>query len=161
MPRSPAPARPARPLAALALAAGLAVAATGCVGPARTDPSYRAKAWTTVDEVHGAIETALLVVDGAHRHGLPSAYVSVALADAEQDALGAQGTFESIQPPSEAADRIRDRTTSALDDAVADLTALRIGSRRGEVGRLAPMAEELRAQAAALQALSDALHEGR
>lgn len=150
----------ARRAVALA-AAALALAVTGCVGPARTDPSYRSKAWTTVDQVHSAVETALLVVDGAHRHGLPSAYVSVAIADAEEDALAAQEAFESIQPPSEASDRLRERTTSALDEAVADLTALRIGTRRGDVGRLAPMADDLRTQARALQALSDALHEGR
>jgi hypothetical protein len=152
---------PARRLGPLAVAAALGVAATGCVGPARTDPSYRSKAWTTVDQVHGAVETALLVIDGAHRHGLPSAFVSVAIADAEQDAVAAQETFESIQPPSQASDRVRERTTSAVDEAVTDLTALRIGTRRGEVDRLAPVAEELRSQARALQALSDALHEGR
>lgn len=128
-----------RRLAVIALAGLVA-----CVGPARTDASYRGKAATTLDQVLSAVETAQVGVASAGRHDLPAAYVSVLLAEAEDDASAADATFASIQPPSGEADDVRDLTGEVIDRAVDALATLRIEARRGDLDRLATHLPELR-----------------
>ncbi|MGJ7416064.1 hypothetical protein AB9128_09460 [Streptomyces cinereoruber] len=79
------------------------------------------------------------------------------LGEAESDLLTAQGTFESRQPPSEAADDIRDRLGTLLDDAADALAEVRIGARRGEVRELGERTGELRKAAEQLEGFEEEL----
>jgi hypothetical protein len=106
---------------------------TGCVGPARTDDAYRGKAATTLDAVRSSIETGIVGAHAAARHDLPAAYVSILMAEAEDDASAAQATFASIQPPSGRSDGSRRRTLAAAGDAIDLLTELRVTARRGDL----------------------------
>ncbi|MFC8887131.1 hypothetical protein, partial [Streptomyces cinereoruber] len=82
-------------------------------------------------------------------------YVSVLLGEAETDLLAAQGTFESRQPPGEAADTVRERLGTLLDDAADALAEVRIGARRGEVRELAGHTGQLREAAERLEGFEE------
>lgn len=73
------------------------------------------------------------------------------LADAERDAIGARGSFASIQPPDGASDRLRDELITMLDDAVDRLARLRIAARRNDLEGLARLADPLPDQAGQLE----------
>ncbi|WP_426574551.1 hypothetical protein [Aquihabitans sp. McL0605] len=138
----------------------LVVVAAACTGPARTGGEYRGKAATTVDVVHGSVESALVLIGATERHGLPAAYVSTAMAEAESDALAAESTLSSIQPPDGASDRVRTLSLSTIGDATDVLSSARITARRGELGDLVRYEAPLRRSARALAALSASLQAG-
>jgi alkanesulfonate monooxygenase SsuD/methylene tetrahydromethanopterin reductase-like flavin-dependent oxidoreductase (luciferase family) len=125
------------------LALMLLVSVTACVGPARTDADFELKAGNTAKAVGSALTTARLAADAAGRGKATANYVSVILGEAEDDASAAQATFESYQPPSAAADKLRNDVDSTLSDAIDGLTALRITARRGQLDRLPKIAAEL------------------
>jgi hypothetical protein len=132
-----------------------AVLTAGCVGPSRTDADFELKAGNTAKAVRSALQTALLAADGAGDGKLPSNYVSVVLGEAELDASAAQATFESYQPPSAAADKLRGDVDDLLGDAVDGLVALRITARRGQLDRLPRIAAQLRPVATALEQVEE------
>jgi hypothetical protein len=104
----------------------------GCVGPARTTDDYTRKASTSVHDVHSAVETARLGVDAVARDRTTGPYVSVLLGQAEEQATSVQSTFDSVQPPNEDADRLRDEVDGLLTQAVSVLGDVRIAARRGD-----------------------------
>jgi hypothetical protein len=139
-------------------AAGLLVVAAltaGCVGPSRSDADFELKAGNTAKAVRSALQTALLAADGAGDGKLSSNYVSVVLGEAEQDASAAQATFDSYQPPSAAADKVRSDLDDLVSDAVDGLAALRITARRGQLDRLPTIAAQLQPVATALEQVTE------
>ncbi len=131
----------------------------GCAGSSRTDEDYRRKAANTAETAASAVSTARLAVEAAGRGRLTGPYVSVLLGEAEGDLLAAaaQGTFESRQPPGEAADAVRERLGVLLDDAADALAEVRIGARRGEVRELGEHAGDLRKAAERLEGFEEEL----
>lgn len=134
--------------AAAALAALLL--ATACVGPSRTDADYRAKAANTAEAIASAVESARFGVDALKRGNVPAAYLSRLVAEAEEDALAAQQSFDVVQPPSDHADAIHDALDEIVADALDSLRAVRIAVRRGQASeaisygdRLADVAQRL------------------
>jgi hypothetical protein len=133
-------------LVALGLVAG------GCVphpvGPARTYGKYEGKAVTTAEGALSAVETARLVADSASRGNAFGPYVSIVVSEMEGSATRVQGTFDSIQPPDAAADRLSSELDEVLGPAVRHLTDLRVAARRDRLAELgavaAPLAEDAR-----------------
>src|SRR4051812_31417436 len=133
----------------------VAALCTGCVGPSRSDGDFELKAGNTAKAVRSALQTALLAADGAGSGKLSGNYVSVILGEAETDASAAQATFESYQPPSAAADELRNDVDDLVSDAVDGLTALRITARRGQLDRLPTIARQLEPVATALEQVQE------
>ncbi|MDX6197624.1 MAG: hypothetical protein QOJ79_775 [Actinomycetota bacterium] len=129
--------------------------ATACVGPSRTDGDFELKAGNTAKAVSSALGTARLAADAASRGDATSNYVSVVLGEAEQDASAAQATFDSYQPPSAAADKLRTDLDATLSDAIDGLTALRITARRGQLDRLSRISRQLGPVATTLEQISE------
>jgi hypothetical protein len=121
-----------------------------CVGPALWYAAYEGKAGATAAQMQSAVETARFVALVAGRGKVLSAYVGVALTDAEGDASAIQGAFDSIQPPSPKADRLRDQLDPLLSKAASVISEMRIAARRDRLPDLQRMAQPL-------QALSDQL----
>ncbi len=109
-----------------------AVVLGACVGPARTSDAYAGKASTSLHDTRSAVETARLAVDAAAGGRATGPYLSVLLADAEEQASSVQSTFASIQPPNREADQVRDDVDALLTEAVSALADLRIAARRGD-----------------------------
>ena len=138
-----------------ALAVVVLLTVTGCVGPSRTDADFELKAGNTAKAVASALSTARLAADAAGRGKATSNYVSVVLGEAEEDASAAQATFDSYQPPSAAADKLRTDLDSTLSDAIDGLSALRITARRGQLDRLPKISEQLGPVATTLEQISE------
>jgi hypothetical protein len=122
-----------------------------CTGPVRSTSVYESKAGATAETVASAVETARLAVDAAGQDKAFGRYLAQVLAEAEEDADAAQGTFDAIQPPDGRADELRDHLDELLSRASDTLTELRIAARRGDTAELA-------GPAAALAELADRLH---
>ena len=124
------------------VAAALALVA-GCAGPSRTDDDFRHKAANTAEAIQGVIGSVQIAVDAATDGKVPGPYLSVTLAEADDDASDVTDLFDSVQPPSEAADKVRSDLDSVLQDVVTTLDDLRIAVRRGDIGQLAEIAKPL------------------
>jgi hypothetical protein len=127
---------------AVAVLAALFLLAS-CVAPDRTYEPYEADAVSTAEDAASAAQTALLAVDASTRGNVTQNYLSVVLEDAEADASGVQGTFDSIQPPGSEGDKLKDELDKLLDDAASVLEELRITVRRGELEKLPDIAHPL------------------
>ena len=141
-----------RLVAALVVAA---VASAGCVSPSRTDRDYQLKAGNSAKAVASSVATAVLGAEAAGEGKAPATYLSVLLGRAEEDASSVQGTFDSVQPPSSEADRLRTQVDGLLSDAVSGLADLRIAVRRGQLDRLPALAAHLQPTLAGLRDLAD------
>jgi hypothetical protein len=119
------------------------VLVTACAGPSRTNDDFRHKVANTAETMQGLIGTVELAVDAASRHRIPAPYVSVTLAEADDDASGTVDTFDSVQPPSADADALRNRLDNLLQQMVSTLDDLRIAVRRGHIGDLPAIAKPL------------------
>ncbi|MGE5765165.1 MAG: hypothetical protein ACM3ZF_15225 [Mycobacterium leprae] len=89
------------------------------------------------------VETARVTAGAAGSGRLLPAYVAVALRDAEDDANGIVATFDSVQPPSAAADALRAGLDDTLQQATSRIADLRIAARRGRLDRLPSLARPL------------------
>jgi hypothetical protein len=134
-----------RPWVALALL--LLVLLGACTGPVRSYAVYESKAGQTAKVVASAVQTARLATDAAAGGKAYGRYLSQVLAEAEEDAGAAQGTFDGIQPPDRRADQLRNSLDRLLDEATSTLADLRVAARRGHL-------DELRGLAAPLPKLS-------
>jgi type II secretory pathway pseudopilin PulG len=114
----------------------LAGIAVGCVAPARTDSTYKAKAADTADAVVSAARTALLAarVGGTERSFAST--TAVVVADAEGDAASARDAFASIQPPDAQSDALRRRLLPDVERAVDLIELVRIAARRADADGL-------------------------
>jgi hypothetical protein len=115
----------------------------GCVAPARTLKPYEADAVATAEEMQSAIETALLASHSAATGNAYGNYLSALFGDTEDTAAAVQSSFDSEQPPSPSADKVRNDLDPILQDATAVLVQLRIHARRGEIHRLNGIAAPL------------------
>jgi hypothetical protein len=61
-----------------------------------------------------------------------------------------QGTFNSIQPPNEQSDALRDELNTIMSSALDHVSAVRVSARRGELRTLHAVAGPLDADAQAL-----------
>ena len=113
------------------------------VGPARTMAKYDGKASTTAKSALSVVETVRLVARTAADGNAISTYVDVVVSDAEESLDGLSGTFGSIQPPADEADRVREALTGMLDDALGHVAEVRIAARRGDLADLGRVAEPL------------------
>jgi hypothetical protein len=135
-------------------ALAVAVLCTACVGPARTSNDYTRKASTSLHDTRSAVETARLGVDAASAGRATGPYLSVLLADAEEQASAVQSTFASIQPPNRDSDRLRDDVDKLLSEAVSVLADLRIAARRGDTAGITdkgPALDDLNERLAAFE----------
>jgi hypothetical protein len=123
--------------------AAVALSSVSCVAPARTYPAYVADAVATAQEAESALQTGVLAAQTAGRNRAFPNYVSTALDDAETTASSVESQFDSEQPPSSAADRLRHHLDSMLSSVVSGLARLRIHARRGELHALPALARPL------------------
>ena len=107
------------------------------VGPARTFDSYRHKAKHTAETALSAVETGRLGAQTARRDDAFAPYLAVLVSNAEDEASNAQTTFDSVQPPNDASDKLRDRLDPLLTRAVDALSQARIAARRADFDELA------------------------
>jgi hypothetical protein len=124
-----------------------------CPGPVRSTDVYESKAGVTAEAVASAVETARLAVQAAQACGR---YLTQVLADAEEDADAAQGTFEGIQPLDGRAAELRGRLDGLLGQATDTLAELRTLARRGRFAELAEPAAPLARLAGELHAFAEA-----
>jgi hypothetical protein len=137
-----------RAATAAGLAAALALA--GCVSPSRTDDDYRHKAANTAEAVASAVGTARLAAVALRDGRVFGPYATRLIAEAEEDALAAQQAFDSVQPPSAAADTVHDTVDEAVRRALDLLRTARVAVRRGDFATVV-------AQAAGLEDAADEL----
>lgn len=117
-------------------------ALSSCVGPARTDAVYGGKAVETAKAVRSAVETARLAASTALRKATGQ-YLSVVLAESEEEADSTAGAFDSIQPPTDRSEALHEELSALIDDALNVLRDLRIAARRTELAPLRDLARSL------------------
>jgi hypothetical protein len=127
-----------------------------CTGPVRSTNVYESKAGATAETVASAVETARLAVDAAGQDKAFGRYLAQVLAEAEEDADAAQGTFDAIQPPDGRADELRSHLDELLGRASDTLAELRIAARRGDTAELAEPAAPLAGLAGKLHTFAEA-----
>ncbi len=134
-------------------------ATIGCVshpvGPARTYGKYESKARTSAKSVLSAVETVRLVSDAAAHGNTFGPYASVLVSEQEEAVSAVQGTFDSIQPPDDRADHLRDDLDAVLNDALDHIGDVRVAVRRGELEGLAKIAQPLADDSAKLNQFLD------
>ncbi len=110
----------------------IAVLLTGCASSSRTDDDYRHKVANTAETLSGVLGTVEVTLRVVHR--VPAAYLSVTIADADDDAVATAGNFDAVQPPSAAADQLRSRLDDVMTRTTSMLDDLRIAARRNRGG---------------------------
>lgn len=119
------------------VAALLLAGASGCVGPSRSTADYREKAANAAEAMTSAVSTARLVVQQRADGQAPGSYTALVLSESESDARSITTSFEAVQPPDAAADRIRVDLAPVLSSATDLLTDVRIAARRDDADALA------------------------
>ena len=125
------------------------------VGPARTFAKYEGKATTTAASALSAVESTRLAAQTAGKGKALGPYTSVLVSEQEETLGGLQSTFDSIQPPDERADALRDELDQLLSDAGTHVAAVRIAARRGTLRGLETVAAPLDEDAKKLTAFQD------
>src|SRR5205085_3213876 len=97
----------------------------------RTYASYKGKATTTPEGAVSAARTVLLMTHTAAKRNAFGPYTALVIADAEDDISGLTGTFDSVQPPNAAADRLHRTLDTLMSSALSNVQHLRIAARRG------------------------------
>ncbi|MCU1601642.1 MAG: hypothetical protein JWO22_2351 [Frankiales bacterium] len=131
------------------------VLVAGCVSPSFNDRDYELKAGNTAKAVASSLSTAILGADAARRHKAGEPYLSVLIGNAEKDALAVQSTFDGVQPPNAAADRLKGTVDDLLASATTGLSQMRIACRRGHLDRLPALADGLRSTLDELRFLAE------
>jgi hypothetical protein len=132
--------------ALIVLAAFLAAALAACVqpvGPARTFDSYEHKATHTAETALSAVQTGRLGAQAARRDDTFAPYLAVLVSDAENSASGTQTTFDSVQPPNDKSDNLRNDLDPLLTRAVDALSQTRIAARRADLNEVAKQEPKL------------------
>lgn len=126
------------------------------VGTTRTVASYKGKATTTAEGALSAAQSVVLMTHTAAKHNAFGPYTAMVIADAEDQISGLIGTFDSVQPPDTAADRLQKRLDGLMSRSLEHVKQIRIGARRGEVSQLRRLAQPVRRDVKRLQAFVDA-----
>jgi hypothetical protein len=116
-------------LAPLVLLTALLLSA--CVSPAWDDHDYALKAGKTAESAVSAVRFARSAV--AYRDRMTGPYAEVVLTEAVQDLSSVNDQFGGVQPPSDAADRIRDEALRLTEKAESEVEDLLIQARRDGV----------------------------
>jgi hypothetical protein len=124
---------------------GVALAASACVGPSRTDADYTSKALHTVDVVRSSLQTVQLAIDVIDHGGGYRPYLSRLIGNVEDDANAAVNSFEVVQPPSTTADGVRSELGDAVDPGIDVLSAARIAIRRSDPDAVVALEPDLHA----------------
>ncbi|MDX6255725.1 MAG: hypothetical protein QOJ11_2059 [Frankiales bacterium] len=114
----------------------------GCASSSRTDDDYRHKVANTAETLNGVLGTVELALKVTTR--APAPFLSVTFAEADDDASATASNFDAIQPPSAAADRLREQLDQVMQGTVSMLDDLRIAARRNRMAELADLAKPLR-----------------
>jgi hypothetical protein len=141
------------------VAGALALTLVGCiphpVSPARTFATYEGKAVTTAESAQSAVETVMLSAGAASRGNSFGPFVSVVISEQEEALSGVQGTFDSVQPPDQRSDDLRDELDRLLSSALGHVADVRVAARRGQLGDLKEVATPLVKDADALASFID------
>jgi len=133
--------------------------ATGCVshpvGPARTFESYEDKAATTAEAALSAVSTTILAAQVGTDGDAWGPYLSILVSEQEDEIVGVQGTFASVQPPDARSDALRTQLDDILQPAVDHVTDVRLTVRRGRLDDLTVVAQPLEADRVQLRAFLD------
>jgi hypothetical protein len=148
--RSQGQRRRMRIVVALMLVGALAGCVAHPVGPARTSEGYERKAVTSARSALSAVQTTRLAAAAAGKDNLLGPYAVVLFSEQEDSLSGVQGTFNSIQPPNEQSDALRDELNTIMSSALDHVSAVRVSARRGELRTLHAVAGPLDADAQAL-----------
>lgn len=128
-------------MAATGVAAALVAGA--CVSSARGETDYAKKAVATTEHVRSSVRTVQLAAKAAADDDAFGPFLSRVISQAEDDASSALNGFESIQPPSDASDQLRDDVDQVASDAIELLGEARIAIRRGDVDSLTKLTDQL------------------
>jgi hypothetical protein len=113
------------------------------VGSARGETDYQKKAVATTEHVRSSVRTVELAVQAAGEDDAFGPYLARVISQAEDDASSALNSFETVQPPSEDADQLRDEVDEIASDAISHLAEARIAIRRGDIESLTDLADVL------------------
>ena len=114
-----------------------------CVGSARGDTDYQKKAVATSEHVRSSVRTVQLATQAASEDDAFEPFLARVISQAEDDASSALNSFETVQPPSEAADQLREDVDQIASDAISVLADARIAIRRGDIESLTALADLL------------------
>jgi hypothetical protein len=90
--------------------------------------------------VRSSIRTVQLAVQAASEGDAFGPYLARVISQAEDDASSALNGFESIQPPSESADQLREDVDQIASDSISLLADARIAIRRADIQGLTKLA---------------------
>jgi hypothetical protein len=113
--------------------AAVALALTGCVGPARNSDNYHGDASAAVQSGLSEALTAHLVIGQWLDNHATGEYADVLLTDSETALGPIQDSFGSRQPDSPRDDDLRDTVLRILGDEADALAHARIAMRRSDV----------------------------
>jgi len=130
-------------MAVAVLASLVVLSGAACVGSATGENDYLKKAVSTTEHVRSSVRTVQLAVQAATEDDAFEPYLSRVISQAEDDASSALNGFESIQPPSDESDDVRDAVSQLSSDAIDVLATARIAIRRGDLEALKATAPDL------------------
>ncbi|MEY2420702.1 MAG: hypothetical protein QOI95_769 [Acidimicrobiaceae bacterium] len=128
-------------MVAIAMAALLTSGA--CVGSARGEGDYQKKAVATTEHVRSSVRTVQLAIQAADEDDAFGPFLSRVISQAEDDAGSAVNGFDTIQPPTDTSDQLRDDVDQIAADSLDLIAAARIAIRRGDLEGLAGLADLL------------------
>jgi hypothetical protein len=128
-----------------------------CVSSAPNDADYAKKAQKTVDTVAAAVGTAQLGITALREGNAFDPYLSVLLGEAEDDASAARDTLDSVQPPGDKSDQMREQVHEVTDEALDLLAEARIAIRREDHDAVLALDAPFAGVAERLKSLSDEL----
>ena len=139
------------------IAALVVLSLSACVSSAPNDADYAKKAQKTVDTVAAAVGTAQLGITALRQDDAFDPYLSVLLGEAEHDASAARDTLDSVQPPGDASDQVRQQVHDVTDEALDLLGQARIAIRREDHDAVLALDAPLAGVAERLKSLSEEL----
>jgi hypothetical protein len=136
--------------------AAAVVLLAGCAGPTHGTGDYRQKLANTSEALESSAQTVVMAAGLATGKRAFGTYVADVISQAEDDATSVQQTFDSRQPPSQAADQLRQDADKTFEQVVSAITDARVAARSGDDESLARSAGQLRTLMPDLQKLQQA-----
>ncbi|GAB3489912.1 hypothetical protein GCM10027572_12700 [Flexivirga lutea] len=106
---------------------------------------YQTKTRTTARAVAGIVATTRTGAQAWHDGKMMKAYADTMVSHAEDDVGSIVSTYDSRQPPTEAAIQLKDKIDKPLQAASSSLTDLRIALRRNDRQGVAQSIKDLAA----------------
>jgi hypothetical protein len=126
----------------------------GCVSPAWDDHDYELKAVATAQAAASSVELVRMAVRGQDRLTIP--YLKTLLTQAVDDLGSIDDQFGGVQPPSDAADRLRAQLTDVTSQAEEEVQSLLIEVRRDGLRDPGKADQELEKLATRLRRIEEA-----